>query len=142
MENLQRDVRLFHYGAGHPVAKYPSTPPPATMALRLRLLEEEYTELVEALTEAGYPASAKQLGSIAKESADLIYVVLGILVTYGIDMEPVWKEVQATNMDKLRGPKRDDGKQLKPEGWQAPDIEAIIWDQIDAEAEKVWSQPL
>ena len=142
MENLQRDVRLFHYGAGLHVAKYPSTPPPPVQDLRVRLVDEEYTELIEALAEAGYPASAKQLGNIAKEASDLIYVVLGTLVTYGIDLEPVWKEVQATNMDKLRGPKRDDGKQLKPEGWQAPDIESIIWDQIDKEAEKVWSQPL
>ena len=142
MENLQRDVRLFHYGADLTVAKYPSAPLPHIRDLRVKLIDEEYKELIEAITEAGYPASAKQLGNIAKESADLIYVVLGTLVTYGIDLEPVWKEVQATNMDKLRGPKRADGKQLKPEGWQAPDIEAIIWDQIDKEAEKVWSQPI
>ena len=30
------------------------------------------------------------------------------------------------NMLKLTGPKRADGKQLKPEGWQAADIQALI----------------
>lgn len=43
----------------------------------------------------------------------------------GIDMRPFFLEVHRTNMWKLKGPKREDGKQLKPEGWKPPRLEAM-----------------
>jgi predicted HAD superfamily Cof-like phosphohydrolase len=42
-----------------------------------------------------------------------------------IDMRPFFREVHRTNMWKLKGPKREDGKQLKPEGWKPPRIETM-----------------
>lgn len=39
-----------------------------------------------------------------------------------IDLDPFFREVHRANMEKLKGPKREDGKQLKPEGWQPPRI--------------------
>jgi Phosphoribosyl-ATP pyrophosphohydrolase len=43
----------------------------------------------------------------------------------GVDLKPFFLEVHRTNMNKLRGPKREDGKQLKPSDWKPPRIEAM-----------------
>jgi len=78
--------------------------------LRLALLEEEFGELVEALN-WGDPVH------IAKETCDLVYVAVGLLVTKGIPFNDVFAALQQSNMTKV-GPdgsvvKRDDGKILK-----------------------------
>lgn len=46
-----------------------------------------------------------------------------------IDLPDVWEAVQAANMAKEGGGTREDGKILKPPGWQAPDIAGILADQ-------------
>lgn len=43
----------------------------------------------------------------------------------GVDLRPFFREVHRTNMHKLAGPKREDGKQLKPPGWKSPRISAM-----------------
>jgi predicted HAD superfamily Cof-like phosphohydrolase len=43
----------------------------------------------------------------------------------GVDLSPFFEEVHRTNMHKLTGPKRDDGKQLKPADWKPPRIEEM-----------------
>lgn len=43
----------------------------------------------------------------------------------GVDLRPFFSEVHRTNMHKLTGPKREDGKQLKPPGWKPPRIKAM-----------------
>lgn len=43
----------------------------------------------------------------------------------GVDLRPFYREVHRTNMHKLTGPIREDGKQLKPEGWKPPRILAM-----------------
>ena len=40
--------------------------------------------------------------------------------------DPVADEIQRTNMAKVGGPVREDGKRLKPPGWQPPDIEGEL----------------
>jgi predicted HAD superfamily Cof-like phosphohydrolase len=80
--------------------------------LRLRLLEEEYTEFLEALN-WGDPVF------IAKEGADLVYVVVGTLIALGIPFNEVFAALQNSNMSKV-GPDgqvtmREDGKILKGE---------------------------
>lgn len=57
---------------------------------------------------------------------DLTYVTMGGAISAGINLERHFDEVHQANMRKLSGPKREDGKQLKPEGWQPPDHERIL----------------
>lgn len=84
------------------------------------LISEEETETWQAL-------KANDLEDIADGLADLLYVVLGAAVCYGIDMGPVFDEVHAANMRKLDGPKDPaTGKQLKPVGWVGPDISGVL----------------
>lgn len=81
-----------------------------TKDLRLALIEEEYTEFLEAL-EYGDPVH------IAKEACDLVYVVVGTLISHGIPFNDSFAILQQSNMSKV-GPdgqvnKRSDGKILK-----------------------------
>ena len=72
------------------------------------------------------------MADVADGIADLIYVLLGRAIAYGIDLRPVWDEVQRANMSKEGGGKRADGKILKPPGWRAPDINGVIARQENA----------
>ncbi|MHB1902624.1 MAG: pyrophosphohydrolase domain-containing protein [Ferrimicrobium sp.] len=95
---------------------------PERLALRRRLIEEEVTELLDALD--GEPTEA-----VAKEAADVVAVVLKTLAEMGIPFDAVWRVVHESNMAK-RAPngevtRRADGKVLKP-GWQSPDVAAVL----------------
>ena len=58
--------------------------------------------------------------------ADTIWVLMGLAIACGVDLRPVWAEVARSNMAKLDGPRRADGKLLKPEGWTPPDIASAL----------------
>jgi len=118
----QQMVLEFHKEFDIHVADIPTVPDEKTEALRVRLIQEEFAELKEALEE-------KNLPNIAKELADLLYVVFGTAVSYGIDMEPVFQEVQRSNMSKVGGYKREDGKWVKPATYSPADIPPILASQ-------------
>ncbi len=44
----------------------------------------------------------------------------------GLDLRPFFSEVHRTNMKKFSGPKREDGKQLKPADWKPPRIAKMV----------------
>lgn len=119
-KDVQTDVLMVHDLTGSYTGRYgPRTPPADVWLLRLRLLREEAQELEAALYD-GSPAR------VAQEAADLIYVTVGTLLAFGIDLWPVWEAVQASNVAKAGGPRRPDGKFLKPPGWVPPDVPGII----------------
>ena len=60
---------------------------------------------------------------------DVEYVLNGLCVAYGIDLPAVFKAVHESNMEKSGGPRREDGKVLKPPGWQPPNIQSILESQ-------------
>jgi len=122
MRDWQRDVRDFHEKFGAVVGDSKSPVDPSITALRKKLIDEEHDELQDALDANNYEY-------IAKEAADLIYVILGTMVSYGIDINPIWDAVHASNMQKIGGGNRPDGKVLKPAGWKAPNIAAILASQ-------------
>ena len=80
------------------------------MTLRLNLIREEFEELEEALLN-------RDIVEIADALGDLLYVVYGTGVSYGIDLEPIFEEIHRSNMSK-GDPEpimREDGKILKGE---------------------------
>ena len=108
--NIEESVRTFMnaVGQGKDEGKY-------AFDLRLRLLEEEFNEFMEAL-DWGDDVF------IAKEAADLVYVVVGTCISRGIPFNEVFAALQASNMSKI-GPDgtvttREDGKILKGEHFQ------------------------
>jgi predicted HAD superfamily Cof-like phosphohydrolase len=126
MNESQRMVEEFHRQFEILVNRIPTIPEEVTRRLRVRLIEEEFSELKEAM--------AKQdLVALAKELADLLYVVYGTAVSYGIDMEPVFREVHRSNMSKVGGYKREDGKWVKPATYSPAALGPILQTQTDAE---------
>jgi predicted HAD superfamily Cof-like phosphohydrolase len=121
-----RDVAEFELACGHPLSDGPpAIPDPETVYLRNDLHTEEFDELCEAMADGDMP-------KIADSIADLIWVLTGTAVRFGIDLPEVWDEVRCANMAKF-GPgsrRRDDGKLLKPDGWIAPNIERILAEQL------------
>lgn len=118
-----KDIYELHQLFKCVVSDYPQIPSKGTPELRRCLIVEEYDELLEALAKG-------DLEKIADGIADCIVVLLGTAVSYGIPFNAVWREVHRTNMAKVGADGkpifREDGKFLKPEGWQPPNIQAII----------------
>lgn len=143
MNRVQRQVWEFHHVGGHVVNDRPVLIDAGTLRLRRRLMEEELTELLEAMY-------SRNLPDIAKELADLLYVVYGTAVSYGLDMDPVSDEVHRSNMTKFsvtgayhdtcdetgKSIKDAGGKTLKPPGFEPAKVAAVITAQIKGDGFK------
>jgi predicted HAD superfamily Cof-like phosphohydrolase len=62
---------------------------------------------------------------------DSIWVILAFCYMKGYDVQGAWDEVLKTNMSKVdpvtgKVKRRSDGKILKPDGWQEPDLSKFI----------------
>lgn len=63
---------------------------------------------------------------------DILVVTVGALHSLGVDADGAWKEVMRSNFDKVdprtgRVTKREDGKVLKPEGWEPPKLAPFVY---------------
>jgi len=117
-----QDIVDFHKATGTVVGDRPTVPSFEVRNLRWSLIDEEVGETLDAIRN-------DDLIELADGITDSIVVLLGTAISYGIDIRPVWDEVHRTNMAKVGGPKREDGKMLKPEGWRPPDIKSILIEQ-------------
>lgn len=139
---VRYQVTEFHHAMNQPVLHTPAIPPQARVRLRLKLVAEEFFELARA---AGVRCTAAEnvfadcleqteffevdLPELVDAMADLDYVVEGTRLECGVNGWPVAQEVHRTNMAKLDGSRDDDGKILKPEGWEPPDIGGVLREQ-------------
>jgi predicted HAD superfamily Cof-like phosphohydrolase len=116
-------VRQFHEAFGVPAYDTPRIPPDNRVNLRVDLIDEEWNETGDAI-------ESEDLVEIADGLADLVVVIYGTALEYGIDLDAVLEEVHASNMAKLGADGkpilRADGKVLKPEGWKPPNIAAVL----------------
>lgn len=87
--------------------------------LRVRLIQEEAEEFAEAVRDGDVVEMVDAL-------CDLLYVTYGAAVSLGVDLQPFFEEVHASNMAKVDGYRREDGKWMKPAGWQPPDIAGLL----------------
>lgn len=147
MDRQQRAVKEFHELIGAPVGSRPMVPSPGRRELRLKLILEELLELAEAsnfiLAEADEIADSHfyfinedtyrgqpDLVAVADALGDLLVVVNGAGLEWGIDLEPVFNEIHRSNMTKGGGALRGDGKALKGPLYQPPVLEPIIQQQM------------
>ncbi len=132
MSNYRRSL-AFHLRIGDTPPGAPARPDDATLALRMRLLREETGEALAALDAlahtSGGAAAEPQLAAAAHELADLLYVAYGTFVALGVDADGVFAEVDAANLRKAGAPRRGDGKQLRPDGWQPADVAGVLASQ-------------
>lgn len=125
-------LREFHRALGLTSPERPTVPDPGLLTLRRTLIQEEAQEVEEEWTRlefrlrAGEAVPPTDLAPLAHELADLLYVTYGALDALGIDADAVFAEIHRANLSKISGPKRADGKQLKPEGWQPADVRGLI----------------
>lgn len=110
---LQKQVTEFHEKFGLVVNEKPVIPDNDLIKLRINLIREEVAEFENELN-----TNSIDLCAVAKELADILYVVVGTAVSFGIDLEPVLDEVHRSNMSKVWEDgtikRREDGKILKP----------------------------
>jgi len=116
MNEQMRMLRAFHEKFGHVIGDNPGF---RGSDLRANLIEEEARETVTAIRNGDMVEAIDGM-------CDLLYVVLGTAVSFGIDIEKYFAEVHRTNMLKSGGMTRADGKTLKPPGWRAPRISDML----------------
>ena len=97
---------------------------PAQFKMYLALIQEETQELIDACVADD---RVEQLDALI----DILVVTVGALHSMGCYPEDAWNEVMRTNMTKIdpvsgRVSRREDGKILKPEGWQPPRLDRYI----------------
>lgn len=116
-------VREFHETYDLPVVESPGHPSEDRIKLRRELISEEYWEYDRAVEKG-------DLVNLAQELADIIYVVYGAALEYGIPLDDVVAEVHRANMSKLDIDgsviRREDGKVLKGPRYKAPDIQKVL----------------
>ena len=145
-------VADFHEAFGTTDPQVPTPPDRKKAALRLRLIEEEFTEVrfeLRALMlsdEVNTPIEdrLKIMARLLKELCDLQYVVQGTAdsLGFGTIFDQAYHEVHRANMSKLGADgkpikRESDGKVLKGPLYRAPDMEQFIdiFEAADEEAE-------
>lgn len=137
MNSFQSDVLAFHRAMEMPDGTGPFHRPElraslileeafetaAALGCHLRLANGEEVKFEDLNIAGGGPLLEAE---VIDGLCDVIYVAAGCAVEMGIDLEPFYAEVQRSNMAKVGGPIREDGKRLKPEGWTPPDIAGIL----------------
>mgnify|MGYP003344153595 CR=1 FL=1 len=127
--DIMRLVEAFHDKFGAPKPRTVSAPSAERRTLREALVREEFEELRAELLPWNPRLTPSNPAKVTKEACDLIYVVLGTLIEFGVtpaQFELAFRAVHESNMAKEGGATRADGKILKPEGWEPPNIEECL----------------
>lgn len=152
-KNIQDQVREFHDASNIvPDPTEPTLPTLPVLQLRLRLIGEEFCELLEACGVSNIAVAGLQdqlelyirglkgtdevdLVECADALGDLDYVVEGTRQAFGIDGVPIAEEIHRSNMAKVnpqtgRMERNAIGKVVKPASWTPPDIAGVMGRQI------------
>ena len=110
------DVQVFMNAAGQTTTEDNE----AQAKLYDKLIREEFDEYIAARL-------MKDDVETIDACFDMIWVIVGYMLSRGWDCDKIWDEGSLSNLakiDKETGKvlKREDGKVLKPEGWKKPDF--------------------
>jgi predicted HAD superfamily Cof-like phosphohydrolase len=97
------------------------------LKLYVSLIDEEWNELHDALEAQDEPDRVETLDALI----DILVVTIGAINSMGADAEGAWNEVMRTNFAKVdpdtgKVRRRDDGKVLKPDNWQPPNLKPFV----------------
>ena len=120
MKSVFNDVRMFMEAADQTTLGY-NVP---QSSLYMKLIGEEFSELLTAKNQ-------NNDAEIADACFDLMWVVVGYMLSRGWDVNKIWDEGALSNLRKIdpetrKVLKREDGKVLKPEGWQPPNFSQYV----------------
>jgi len=98
--------------------------------LRKDLVIEELGEFVLAIDRVTVAQSLENKAELLDAIIDSIYVLMGTAIAFGLPFDFAFDMVHHANMSKL-GPDgapilREDGKVLKPEGWQPAKLNELL----------------
>lgn len=115
----QEMVTEFHEAFGAPVGQSLSALSSDREALRMGLIDEEYEELIAAVKDNDAVGIFDALG-------DMVYVIYGMAIEMGGNLDAVVEEIHRSNMTKLDEDGnpilRADGKILKGSNYEPPNI--------------------
>ena len=119
MSDIFSDQRKFMRACGQTIDEYNED----QFILYYHLIQEEFQELTNALR----GDEVEQLDALI----DIMVVTAGALHSLGVDAEGAWKEVMRSNFAKIdpktgKVTRREDGKVLKPEGWEPPRLKGFL----------------
>lgn len=121
--SMFKNVVEFHEAFNLPVNTKTKFPDKQQRELRVKLLAEEVEEYI-------FGEEINDIENVAKELADIIYIVCGTAAVYGIPLDDVFKEVHRSNMSKLDSNGnpifREDGKVLKSENYTPANLKDIL----------------
>jgi len=116
-------LKEWHAKFGVPILSAPAFPGEERAKLRVKLICEEAEEFIEAIEKG-------DIVGVAGELADLMYVVIGAALEWGIPVDPVFAEVHRANLSKVWPDGtihyREDGKVLKPPTYSPADIAGLL----------------
>ncbi len=147
LDTIQNQVAEFHRVYGQPIATTPKVPADDRVKLRLRLIAEEFFELLAACgvwpeSRGGVTAEEiicnaidNDLGDVdivevADALGDIAYVVEGANLEFGIPSAEVLAEIQRSNLSKLGEDGKpiynEHGKVTKGPNYSPPDIAKVL----------------
>ena len=120
MTKVFTDVQVFMSAAGQTTTENN----PSQAELYMNLIREEYAELILAKNDSNDT-------EIIDACFDMMWVIVGYMLSRGWDCERIWDEGALSNLKKIdtttrKVLKREDGKVLKPEGWKPPDFSKFV----------------
>jgi hypothetical protein len=115
--NVFRDQEKFMRACGQTVDNFDES----QYNMYKSLIEEEFQEL----------QTAHDMEAELDALIDILVVTIGAIHSAGFDAEGAWKEVMSTNFAKIDREtgmvrRREDGKILKPLGWQPPNLSQYL----------------
>ena len=124
MNPIVASLLEFNQAFEIPKLEGPGLGPDELIELRIKLLREEVEEYAEA-------ARAGDMVEILDALADIGYILAGTIINHGMQQiyDDAFNEVHRSNMAKLVDGKvlrREDGKVMKPEGWQPPHLAQFL----------------
>jgi predicted HAD superfamily Cof-like phosphohydrolase len=120
MNKVLDDQKKFMIACGQTVDEYN----PNQFNLYKELIGEEVGELIQAIRNND---RVEQLDALI----DILVVTAGAIHSLGADGTNAWNEVMRTNFAKVdpttgKVRRREDGKILKPENWQPPQLQSYV----------------
>ena len=101
------------------------------MDFRLKLIFEEIQELATAALDLENPEVTELerrilMQDLLKEMCDVVYVIKGMAVSFGMDFDKAYELVHKSNMSKLPLVKDSNGKVMKGLNYEPPNMEGLI----------------